>query len=242
VLYRAQERYDEAEPLYVEALAMYRQVHGAEKDHPDIATSLNNLAALYFYMVRFQEAEELFEEAERIRLCSFGEDHPDVRSVRRSLAVCRAQMASPQSIEMMDAEKQLNDAKKKDAELEKQLNELEKQLNDAKKEDAELKKQLNDAKKEDAELERRLNDAKMKLKAVNAALQRESQELARIVASSHKFFNGATTAPKPTTKSFDKAAGGAGTAAAFGTTEAVRSKAGAQGIEMMEQAAEDKGI
>ena len=42
-----QGRYDEAEMLYVEALATARRAHGAEKDHPDIATSLNNLALLY---------------------------------------------------------------------------------------------------------------------------------------------------------------------------------------------------
>ena len=85
---------------------------------------------------------------------------------------------------------------------------------------------LQDAEKEEAEAEKRLNDAKMqqrkideKLKAANAALQRESQESARIAASFHKFFNGATTAPKPTTKSFDKAAGAAGTAAAFRAAE-----------------------
>jgi hypothetical protein len=31
----------------VEALEMYRRVHGAEKDHPNIAGSLCNLAELY---------------------------------------------------------------------------------------------------------------------------------------------------------------------------------------------------
>jgi tetratricopeptide (TPR) repeat protein len=88
-LYDSQGRYDEAEPLMVEALEMRRRVHGAEKDHPDIATSLNNLATLYYHTGRFQEAEEMYEEAERIWLCSFGEDHPNVRGVRQSLATCR---------------------------------------------------------------------------------------------------------------------------------------------------------
>ena len=108
---------------------------------------------------------------------------------------------------------------------------------------------LQDAEKEEAEAEKRLNDAKMqqrkideKLKATNAALQRESQESARIAASSHKFFNGATTAPKPTTKSFDKAAGGAGTAAAFGATEAVRSKLGAGGSARADPAVVPAGL
>ena len=39
-----QGKYDEAEPLYREALAIDRKVSGNE--HPDVATSLNNLAGL----------------------------------------------------------------------------------------------------------------------------------------------------------------------------------------------------
>ena len=39
-----QGKYDEAEPLYREALAIGRKVSGNK--HPDVATSLNNLAGL----------------------------------------------------------------------------------------------------------------------------------------------------------------------------------------------------
>ena len=44
-LYHAQGRYAEAEPLYQRALAICEKALGPE--HPDVATSLNNLAVLY---------------------------------------------------------------------------------------------------------------------------------------------------------------------------------------------------
>ncbi|NJM99279.1 MAG: tetratricopeptide repeat protein, partial [Phormidesmis sp. RL_2_1] len=44
-LYRSQGRYGEAEPLFVEALAIRKTELGDR--HPDTATSLNNLAGLY---------------------------------------------------------------------------------------------------------------------------------------------------------------------------------------------------
>ena len=39
-----QGKYDEAEPLYRETLAILKKVHGDE--HPSVATGLNNLASL----------------------------------------------------------------------------------------------------------------------------------------------------------------------------------------------------
>ena len=44
-LYHAQGRYADAEPLYKRALAICEKALGP--DHPDVALSLNNLAALY---------------------------------------------------------------------------------------------------------------------------------------------------------------------------------------------------
>jgi tetratricopeptide (TPR) repeat protein len=43
--YKSQGRYGEAEPRYLEALAMRKQLLG--EAHPDVASSLNNLAGLY---------------------------------------------------------------------------------------------------------------------------------------------------------------------------------------------------
>ena len=44
-LYVAQGRYAEAEPLYKRSLAIQEKALGP--DHPDVGTSLNNLAGLY---------------------------------------------------------------------------------------------------------------------------------------------------------------------------------------------------
>ena len=51
MLYRAQGRYGEAEPLYQRALKIREKVLGPE--HPDVAHSLNNLAALYHAQGRY---------------------------------------------------------------------------------------------------------------------------------------------------------------------------------------------
>ena len=59
--YQEQGRYAEAEPLYEQALDIFRQVYGEQ--HPHVATSLNNLAALYRSQGRSAEAEPLFLQA-----------------------------------------------------------------------------------------------------------------------------------------------------------------------------------
>src|SRR5262249_44791518 len=46
-------RYEEAEPLYLRALAIYEKALGAE--HPAVASSLNNLAALYYNQGKYEE-------------------------------------------------------------------------------------------------------------------------------------------------------------------------------------------
>ena len=55
--------YAKAEPLFQEALRIRQKVLGLE--HPDTATSLNNLAALYWAMGEYAKAEPLFQEALR---------------------------------------------------------------------------------------------------------------------------------------------------------------------------------
>ena len=64
-LYRAQGKYAEAEPLYKRSLAISEKALGPE--HPDVATSLENMALLYRDTNREQEAQELEQRAERIR-------------------------------------------------------------------------------------------------------------------------------------------------------------------------------
>ena len=55
VLYQAQGRYSEAEPLYKRALAASERVLGPE--HPDTLRSVNNLGVLYQAQGRYSEAE-----------------------------------------------------------------------------------------------------------------------------------------------------------------------------------------
>ena len=63
-LYNHQERYTEAEPLYLRALSIYEQQLG--QNHPSVANSLNNLAKLYQAQGRDGEAVSLFQRAQSI--------------------------------------------------------------------------------------------------------------------------------------------------------------------------------
>ena len=59
MLYEAQGRYADAEPLYKRSLAIREKALGP--DHPDVATSLNNLAELYRAQGRYADAEPLYK-------------------------------------------------------------------------------------------------------------------------------------------------------------------------------------
>ena len=76
--------YAKAEPLYQEALQIWQKVLGPE--HPDTATSLNNLAELYKRMGEYAKAEPLFQEALRIRRKVLGPEHPDTATSLNNLA------------------------------------------------------------------------------------------------------------------------------------------------------------
>jgi len=84
MLYKAQGRYSEAEPLYVRSLSICEQQLGA--DHPLVATSLNNLAELYRDQGRYSEAEPLHVRSLLIREQQLGADHPDVANSLNNLA------------------------------------------------------------------------------------------------------------------------------------------------------------
>ncbi|BBD59672.1 hypothetical protein NIES2109_24610 [Nostoc sp. HK-01] len=84
LLYESQGRYSEAEPLYIQALSLYRKLLGEE--HSDIATSLNNLAALYESQGRYSEAEPLYIKALALTRKLLGEEHPDIATSLNNLA------------------------------------------------------------------------------------------------------------------------------------------------------------
>jgi tetratricopeptide (TPR) repeat protein len=83
-LYSSQGRYDQAEPLLVQALELRKRL--LQEDHPNVATSLNNLALLYKSQGRYAEAEPLLVQALELRKRLLGEDHPDVATSLNNLA------------------------------------------------------------------------------------------------------------------------------------------------------------
>lgn len=59
-LYHDQGRYTEAEPLYVSALAMWKQYQPKNRKW---ATFMKNIAAFYYEQDRYAEAEPLYQQA-----------------------------------------------------------------------------------------------------------------------------------------------------------------------------------
>ncbi len=79
-----QGQYAEAEPLYKRSLAIQEKALGP--DHPDVATTLNNLAEIYRNQGRYAEAEPLHKRSLEISEKAFGPDHPDVATSLNNLA------------------------------------------------------------------------------------------------------------------------------------------------------------
>jgi tetratricopeptide (TPR) repeat protein len=84
LLYDFQGRYNEAEPLYSQALTLTRKLLG--KEHSGVAASLNNLAGLYYSQGRYSEAEPLYSQALALTSKLLGEEHPDVAVSLNNLA------------------------------------------------------------------------------------------------------------------------------------------------------------
>ncbi|MDD1696463.1 MAG: tetratricopeptide repeat protein, partial [Methanoregula sp.] len=68
------EAYEQAEPLYLEALRITKKVMGA--DHPDYVESLNSLAGLYYSMEAYEKAEPLYVEGLEITKRAAGDENP----------------------------------------------------------------------------------------------------------------------------------------------------------------------
>jgi tetratricopeptide (TPR) repeat protein len=68
-----QGRYADAIPLARETLAILEKALGP--DHPDVATSLNNMAELYHDQGRYTEAEPLYKCSLAIYEKALGPDH-----------------------------------------------------------------------------------------------------------------------------------------------------------------------
>ena len=77
-------RYDEAEPLLVQAYAMSEQAQGPE--HLDTARDADSLANLYRKQGRYAEAEPLYQRVLHINEQQLGPEHPDVATSLNGLA------------------------------------------------------------------------------------------------------------------------------------------------------------
>lgn len=83
-------KYAEAEPLMRRALEMDEKSFG--KEHPEVATDLNNLASLLRVTNRIEEAEPLMRRAFLIFLISLGFQHPSTKTVSRNYRTLRKSM------------------------------------------------------------------------------------------------------------------------------------------------------
>ena len=75
--------YQEAIPLAERRVEIVEAQLGSE--HPDVATSLNNLANLYQFQGRYEEAEPLYQRALGIREAQLGPEHPSTVTTRENL-------------------------------------------------------------------------------------------------------------------------------------------------------------
>jgi CHAT domain-containing protein len=76
--------YSAAEPLLKRSLAIREKALGPE--HPDVATSLNNLAELYRGTGNYTAAEPLYQRSLSISEKKLGSEHPDVATSLNNLA------------------------------------------------------------------------------------------------------------------------------------------------------------
>ncbi|EDN69080.1 TPR repeat protein [Beggiatoa sp. PS] len=76
--------YDQAKPLYERSLAIWEKVH--DKEHPLVATSLNNLASLYDSQGEYDQAKPLYERSLAIKEKVLGPEHPSVATSLNNLA------------------------------------------------------------------------------------------------------------------------------------------------------------
>ena len=77
-MYQSQGRYTEAEPLCLRSLSVGEKQLGA--NHPDVATSLNNLALYYNAQGNYGEAKTVSQRALTIRQQKLGDHHPDTQN------------------------------------------------------------------------------------------------------------------------------------------------------------------
>ena len=83
--------YAQARPLYEKSLAIREKA--LEPDHPDTASSLNNLAELYKSQGEYAQARPLLEKSLAIWEKVLGPDHPNTKQVRANYGYLLAEMS-----------------------------------------------------------------------------------------------------------------------------------------------------
>jgi tetratricopeptide (TPR) repeat protein len=92
LLYQYQGRLNDAEPLFLRALAIGEKTLGPE--HPYVGGSRNNLASLYKGQGRLNDAEPLYLRALTISEKALGPDHPSTRTIRKNLSTLQSELAA----------------------------------------------------------------------------------------------------------------------------------------------------
>ena len=77
-------KYQEAIPIQAKLVEDTQRILGME--HPCVATTINNLAFLYFKAGEYAKAEALYQQALLIRQKTLGPDHPDTIASLNNLA------------------------------------------------------------------------------------------------------------------------------------------------------------
>ena len=108
--YKSQGLYAQAEPWFVQCVSVAKATMGEE--HPDVATSLNNLAGFYYSQGRYSEAEPLYVEALELKQDLLGDNHPDVAASLNNLAALydaqgRDREAQPLYVKALEMRKRL---------------------------------------------------------------------------------------------------------------------------------------
>ncbi|WP_414530052.1 tetratricopeptide repeat protein [Nodularia chucula] len=108
--YEGQGLYQLAEPWYDKCVNVCQALFVG--DHPDVATSLNNLALLYNNQGRYIQAEPLYKKALEMKQRLFADDHPDVATSLNNLAALynnqgRYSQAEPLFIQALEMRQRL---------------------------------------------------------------------------------------------------------------------------------------
>ena len=82
--------YEKALPLYQRALEIREKVLGPQ--HPDVATTLNNLAGLYYHTASYEEALPLLERSLKILERKLGSSHPNFKTTEQNIQALKAKI------------------------------------------------------------------------------------------------------------------------------------------------------